>query len=92
MSERTSMNISLPEAMRDWVEARIKAEGYGTASEYFRHLVRQEQKKAATEALEAHLLKSLDSGPSREFTPADWEAIRRKVHERAAAMKRRKAG
>lgn len=92
MSERTSMNISLPEAMRDWVEERIKAEGYGTASEYFRHLVRQDQKRQAKRDLEEHLLRSLDSGPSRPFTPEDWRAIRKTVHERAAAMKRKKAG
>jgi antitoxin ParD1/3/4 len=92
MSERASMNISLPESMREWVEERIKAEGYGTASEYFRQLVRQEQKRRARQEMEEHLLRSLDSGPSRPFTPEDWAAIRREVRERVAKAARKKAG
>lgn len=92
MSERTTMNISLPEVMREWVEERIKAEGYGTASEYFRHLVRQDQKRQARKDLETQLLEALDSGPSREMTRADWDAMRREVHERIARSARKKAG
>jgi antitoxin ParD1/3/4 len=92
MSERTSMNISLPESMREWVEERIKAEGYGTASEYFRQLVRQDQKKQARKELEVQLLEALDSGPSKELTREDWDAMRREVHERIARNSRKKAG
>jgi antitoxin ParD1/3/4 len=92
MSERTSMNISLPETMREWVEERTKAEGYGTASEYFRHLVREDQKRVARKELEASLLEALDSGPSREMTRADWDAMRKEVHERLTRRTRKKAG
>jgi len=38
MAAQSSMNISLPDAMRRWVEAQVEANGFGTASEYFRSL------------------------------------------------------
>ncbi|MEZ5326877.1 MAG: type II toxin-antitoxin system ParD family antitoxin [Verrucomicrobiales bacterium] len=34
------MNISLPEALKDFVESRLNDGGYGTASEYVRELIR----------------------------------------------------
>ncbi len=42
----TSMNVSLPEQMKDWVEQRIAIGQYNNASEYIRDLIRQDQAKA----------------------------------------------
>ncbi len=42
----TTMNISLPEQMKDWVEARIDAGEYHNASEYMRDLIRRDQAEA----------------------------------------------
>jgi antitoxin ParD1/3/4 len=92
MADRTSMNISLPESMRAWVEEIVKKHGYGTASEYFRELVRQDQQRREREAVEARLLEALDSGPMAEMTKADWEHIRREVRERIARRGGKKAG
>ena len=49
----TTMNISLPDAMRAFVEQKVASGGYSTASEYIRELVRADQKRAAQERLEA---------------------------------------
>ena len=38
-----SMNISLPESMKKFVEAEVAAGGYGTASEFIRDLLREPQ-------------------------------------------------
>lgn len=84
MPSQTSMNISLPETMRRWVEERVSVEGYGTASEYFRALVREDQKRRAREALDIKLLDALGSGEAAEMTPRDWEHIRATVRERLA--------
>ena len=39
-----SMNISLPDTMRDYIEEQVAQGGYSSVSEYFRELVRQDQK------------------------------------------------
>lgn len=41
----STLNISLPETQRTFVEEKIKKEGYGTISEYVRQLIREEQRK-----------------------------------------------
>ena len=80
----TTMNISLPSAMKEYVEERVSDGGYGTASEYFRELVREDQKRKAQERLEALLLKRLESGESAPLTRDDWNNIRRALRERLA--------
>lgn len=79
----TTMNISLPESMRAFVEQKVSQGGYSTASEYVRELIREDQKRAAQQRLEALLLEGLDSGPAREMTDGDWEELRNRVMRRA---------
>jgi antitoxin ParD1/3/4 len=45
------MNISLPDAMRDFVDEQVAERGYGTSSEYVRDLIRREQDRLALRAL-----------------------------------------
>ena len=54
----TTMNISLPEALRDFVEEAVNAGGYSSVSEYMRELVRQAKSE---KDLEDRLLAALDS-------------------------------
>ncbi|MEH1819168.1 MAG: type II toxin-antitoxin system ParD family antitoxin [Nostoc sp.] len=61
--------------------------GYSSVSEYFRELVRQDQKRQAAERLETMLLEGLNSGNATEMTPDDWEDIRQVVRERIAKHK-----
>ena len=39
------MNISLPEEMKQFVDARIASDGYGTSSEYIRELIRRDRER-----------------------------------------------
>lgn len=80
----TSMNISLPDTMRTYVESQVASGGYSTVSEYFRELVRQDQKRKAQERLETLLLEGIDSGTATEITAQDWENIRQTVRQRIA--------
>ena len=89
-ASQTSVNISLPESMRQWVEERVTAEGYGTVSEYFRALVREAQKRMARDELDRKLIGALDSGESTPLTAADWKHIRSTVRQRLG--KKHKAG
>ncbi len=76
------MNISLPDSMRTYVEEQVGKGGYSSVSEYFRELVRQDQKRKATENLEAMLLEGLNSGSATEMTAQDWEDIRQAIREK----------
>jgi antitoxin ParD1/3/4 len=75
----TTMNISLPDAMRAFIEQKVTQGGYSTASEYIRQLVRDEQKRAAKERLEELLMEGINSGPSVEITPEYWAEKKAKL-------------
>jgi antitoxin ParD1/3/4 len=68
--------------MRTYIEEQVGKGGYSTVSEYFRELIRQDQKRKATERLEIMLLESLDSGTATPITDKDWEDIRQSVRNR----------
>ncbi|WP_210186886.1 type II toxin-antitoxin system ParD family antitoxin [Methylobacterium sp. 275MFSha3.1] len=42
-----SMNVSLPEAMKAWVEAQADTGRYANASDYVRDLIRRDQERLA---------------------------------------------
>ena len=77
-----TMNISLPESLKGFVDSRVKAGGYSSVSEYVRDLVQEDRQ--TQENLEALLLEATRSGPGREFTKADWETLRRELVKRLA--------
>lgn len=79
-----SMNISLPEAMKSFVDDLVQSGGYGTASEYIRELVRRDQKVRAEARLEALLVEGLDSGDDISVNPEFWETLREKLAARRA--------
>jgi antitoxin ParD1/3/4 len=85
------MNISLPEPLKEWVDSQVAAGGYGTASEYVRQLLRDEQQRRLRDQIDRTLLESLDSGPSTPMTADDWDRIRREGRKRIAAKKRKRA-
>jgi antitoxin ParD1/3/4 len=76
-----TVNISLPEDMRAFVEAQMTAHGYGSVSDYLRDLIRDAQKRGAKLDLEAKLLEGLE-GPAVEMTDEDWDSIEREAQER----------
>jgi antitoxin ParD1/3/4 len=81
----TSMNISLPMALRSFVEERVEALSYTSASEYVRELIRKDrERRASEEKLEGLLVEGLSSGPVAEWTEEDWASIRSRVAERLA--------
>jgi antitoxin ParD1/3/4 len=76
----TTMNISLPDEMKVFVEAQMAQEGYASASEYLRALIRDAQKRRAKQELEAKLLEGLQ-GPTVKMTRKDWDSIEREARE-----------
>ena len=51
-----SMNISLPEPLKQFVDGQIFTGRYSSASEYVRELIRADEKRKAEEQLEAKLV------------------------------------
>ena len=63
-----TLNISLPDVMRAFVDGQVAAGGYSTASEYVRELVRADQKRAAKERLDQLLIEGIESGLGIEIS------------------------
>jgi antitoxin ParD1/3/4 len=70
-----SMNISLPEPLKEFVDRQISTGRYSSASEYVRELIRDDEKRKAEERLEAMLMEGLQSEDTA-LTPSDWKDIR----------------
>jgi antitoxin ParD1/3/4 len=75
------MNISLPDDMKAFIEAQMAQEGFATASEYLRGLIREAQKRQAKNELEAKLREAPESGPATTMTEEDWAALRKEALE-----------
>ena len=82
-----SMNISLPEPMKEFVDGQIAQGRYSSASEYVRELIRADEKRKAEAQLEAKLLEGLNS-PESELTAADWRHIRKEALAKLEARKK----
>jgi antitoxin ParD1/3/4 len=82
-----TMNISLPDPMKQFVEEQVSAGAYSSASEYVRELVRADQKRHAKEQLEQILLNAINSGDPIDVTPEMVEEVRQKLRARAAQRK-----
>lgn len=64
-----TMNISLPDAMKDWVEAQIDSGQYSNNSDYVRDLIRKDQQRLQKiQALQSAITDGLTSG-----TPIAWD-------------------
>lgn len=54
-----TMNVSLPDRMKDWVEAQTQSGQYSNSSDYVRDLIRRDQER---QAKIAHIQKLVDDG------------------------------
>ena len=76
-----TMNVSLPDPMKDWVEAQVKGGKYANSSDYVRDLIRQDQLyQEKRRALIQALIQGEESGSAGKL---DMEEIKRKARQRA---------
>jgi antitoxin ParD1/3/4 len=87
----STMTISLPDEMKSFVEEQAKAGSFSSASEFVRQLLRQEQKRAEQQKLEAMLLEGLDSGKPIRVTEAYLDDLQRRLQKRLHARGRTSA-
>ncbi|MBV8175471.1 MAG: type II toxin-antitoxin system ParD family antitoxin [Verrucomicrobia bacterium] len=75
----TTMNISLPENLKGFVDSQVQTGGYSTSSEYIRELIREDQKKKLEQRLSLLLLEGMQSGESVAADAAYWNAKRQRL-------------
>ena len=75
-----TMNISLPDPMKAWVEAQSKLGRYSNASDYVRDLIRRDQARTdKIAAMQAFVSEALDSGVSERSMQEVLAEARRKA-------------
>lgn len=76
----STMNISLPDALKSFVDEQVNQGSYGTTSEYVRELIRKDQDRLHLRGL---LLAGAASAPAAPADPAYFEGLRDRVREGA---------
>ena len=76
----STMNISLPESLKAFVDEQVSCRGFGTSSEYVRELIRKDQDRLHLRAL---LLQGASSEPSGPADAAYFASLRERIHIRA---------
>ena len=66
-----TMNISLTDDLKAFVDARVKSRGYSSSSEYVRDLVRRDEERAGEERFKA----LIEDGNQSE-SAGDWDDLR----------------
>lgn len=60
-----TMNISVPDPMKDWVQSQVKIGAYANTSDYVRDLIRKDQEnRTKVIALQKAITEGLESGIS----------------------------
>lgn len=77
----TTLNVSLPEELKEFVVREVARGGYGSASEYVREVLRGAVARRAREDLEKKLLDGLAS-PAAEMTTGDWKSLKAAVRRK----------
>jgi antitoxin ParD1/3/4 len=72
----TTLTISLPESLKEFIDSEVQTKGYGNVSEYVRGLLRAAQAKDADIRLEALLLEGLSSGKDIALTQDFWKELK----------------
>ncbi len=72
----STMNISLPESLKAFVDEQVSQRGYGTSSEYLRELIRKDQDRQALRSL---LMDGLHSNPTQVADASYFNSLREKV-------------
>ena len=75
-----TMNVSLPSAMKTWVESQAKSGRYSNASDYVRDLIRRDQdRQEKISAMQAAVSAGLESGVGEQSMPALREVARQRL-------------
>ena len=77
-----TMNISLPDALKAFVDQQVSLRGYGTSSEYMRELIRKDQD---IQRLREMLLDGAGSAATAPIDAGYFQGLRERVTQRPGA-------
>ncbi|TCZ87721.1 type II toxin-antitoxin system ParD family antitoxin [Lysobacter sp. N42] len=80
-----TMNISLPDPLKQFVDQEVREGGFASTSDYMRDLLRQRQRAKAEEALRQAIAEGLASGPARPLPDGFFDELRAQARRRAAS-------
>lgn len=76
----STMNISLPDSLKSFVDEQVGERGYSTSSEYVRELIRKDQDR---QRLRRVLLAGAAAAPASQADSAYFEGLRDRVRRAA---------
>jgi antitoxin ParD1/3/4 len=82
----TTMNISLPDNLKSFVDEQVSQRGYGTSSEYVRELIRKDQDRLRLREL---LLVGAKSARTPPVDAGYFDGLRDRVRKAAKSGPRR---
>ena len=74
-----TMNISIPDNLKSFVDEQVSARGYGTSSEYVRELIRNDRDRQQLRGL---LLAGAQTEPTEAMSPDYFDQLRNRVRSR----------
>ncbi|WP_448506107.1 type II toxin-antitoxin system ParD family antitoxin [Immundisolibacter sp.] len=74
----STMNISLPDTLKSFVDEQVNQGCYSTSSEYVRELIRKDQDRLRLRSL---MLAGAASAPAAPADPAYFEGLRDRVRK-----------
>ncbi|HET9783820.1 MAG TPA: type II toxin-antitoxin system ParD family antitoxin [Terriglobales bacterium] len=75
----STMNVSLPKSLKEFVDEQVKGRGYGSSSEYVRELIRRDQDRQEIREL---LLAGAGSPAGAPADRAFFTALRSRISKR----------
>jgi antitoxin ParD1/3/4 len=78
----STMNISLPDALKSFVDEQVSGRGFGTSSEYVRELIRRDQERLQLRGL---LLAGAGSAPAAPADAAYFAGLRNRINSRRSS-------
>ncbi|MER2553731.1 MAG: type II toxin-antitoxin system ParD family antitoxin [Thauera sp.] len=80
-----TMNISLPDSLKSFVDQQVRERGYGTSSEYVCELIRKDQDRQRLRGL---LLAGAATAPASPADAAYFDGLRDRVRRAAEPLSR----
>lgn len=78
-----TMNMSLPDPLKEFVDEEVRDGGYASTSDYMRDLIRQRQRAKAAEHLRQLIAEGLASGAATPIEPDYFDRMRERARKRA---------
>ncbi len=75
----STMNVSLPDALKSFVDEQVNERGFGSSSEYVRELIRKDQERTRLRGL---LLDGAASKPAVKVTGSYFDGLRNRIRRR----------